>query len=104
MYVNPQPLTFDDLAAAVHRDSGLGDIVTDPFGTYDSSQYVDYGSLASLPLSTPMNQETNPAGSNYNPFTTSLVAAGASASSIPWGTIGLAAAAILLISMVMGKR
>jgi hypothetical protein len=105
MYVNPQPLTFADLARATLRSAGLGQITTDPFGTYDSSDYVDYGSASSLPLSTPISGETNPSSPNYNPYTVQLAAAGSSAvASIPWGTIGLAAAGILLFGMLAGKR
>lgn len=104
MYVNPQPLTFADLSKAVQRDAGLGQVQSDPFGTYDESQYVDYGSAASLPLSTPMTQETNPTSPNYNPYTTALVAAGTSAASIPWATVGLIGGGILLLFMLAGKR
>jgi hypothetical protein len=105
MYVNPQPLTFADLSKAVQRDAGLGQTVTDPFGTYDQSQYVDYGSAASLPLSTPMSQETNPTSPNYNPYTTALVAAGTTAStSIPWSTVGLFGLGIFVLYMVLGRK
>jgi len=112
MYVNPQPLTFADLARATLRSAGLGQTTTDAFGTYDSSDYVDYGSASSLPLSTPMSAETNPVSPNYNPYTTALVAAGTSAPSTFLGipaTNWLAGGAILFALLVLlpaleGKR
>jgi len=106
MYVNPQPLTFADLARATLRSAGLGQTTTDAFGTYDSSDYVDYGSASSLPLSTPMSAETNPASPNYNPYTSALVAAGATApsTSMPWGTLAAVAGGLILFGLLVGKR
>jgi hypothetical protein len=97
MYVNPQALTFDDLAAAVHRDSGLGQIAAGCTDPTDPS---------CLPLS-PSFQSTNSQASNplapyYDPYTAALNVAGTSA--IPWGTIGLAAAAGVLLVLMLGKR
>jgi hypothetical protein len=97
MYVNPQALTFDDLAAAVHRDSGLGQIVAGCTDTSDPS---------CLPLSTPMGAEMAPAASNYNPFAVQLAAAGATAGSgigVPPLALILGGGLLLLFAFGLGS-
>ena len=108
MYVKPQPLTFADLSKAMQRDagfSGLGQTTCDPFGCYDSSQYVDYGSASSLPLSSTPSAELNPSSPSYNPYSVALTAAGASApTAMPWGTLGLVAGGLILFGLLVGNK
>lgn len=115
MYVNPQPLTFADLARATLRSAGLGqgDLSTLP----DVS--VTGGDLPGLILASAAGEpndsgvplsnqpivsgsETNPSSPNYNPYAVALAAAGTPG--ISWGTVALIGGGLFILAMLAGKR
>ena len=101
MYVNEKtrPLTFEDLTRAVRRSAGLGQDL--------SNYYIDVTNPSSVPLSNlPLasGSETNPASSNYNPYDVALNAVAATAPTpMPWGTLALVAAGLILFGLVVGN-
>jgi hypothetical protein len=104
VYVSERPLTFNDLATAVRNSAGLGDVTLDfPFGT--PTEPSDTFS-PNDPTYAAQSGSTLPP-SSVPPLTSSqqtFLQTGQTSPAMPWGTLGLAVAGLILFGLVVGKR
>ena len=106
MYVNEKtrPLTFEDLTRAVRRSAGLGqdlsnyyiDLTGSTFNPNDPSYIAQ--SASSMPSGSASPLTAAQAAFLAGPTTPTLTT-----SAMPWGTLGLVAAGLILFGLVVGN-
>ena len=111
MYVNEQnrPLTFEDLTRAVRRSAGLGQTLADFYtpaelnaaaaGTFNPN---DPSYLAQSAASSPISSAP-PLTAAESAFLAGPATPTLTMTAMPWGTLGLVAAGLILFGLVVGN-